>query len=46
MRDSGGGRRDGPLPNTRGRELLEWFESVPPDVCSALERGEALIEGI
>jgi predicted nuclease of predicted toxin-antitoxin system len=34
------------LPNTRRRELLEWFESVLPDVLSALERGEALIEVI
>lgn len=34
------------LPNTRRRELLARFESVLPDVLSALERGEALIEVI
>ena len=31
---------------TRRRELLARFESVLPDVLSALERGEALIEVI
>jgi len=34
------------LPNTRRRELLTRFESVLPDILSALERGEALIEVI
>ena len=34
------------LPNTRRRELLARFESVLPDILSALERGEALIEVI
>ena len=34
------------LPNTRRRELLAWFETVLPDVLSALERGETLIEVI
>jgi predicted nuclease of predicted toxin-antitoxin system len=28
------------LPNTRRRELLTWFETVLPDVLSALERGD------
>lgn len=32
------------LPNTRRRELLAWFETVLPDLVSALERGETLIE--
>jgi len=32
------------LPNTRGRGLLAWFESVLPDVGAALERGETLID--
>jgi predicted nuclease of predicted toxin-antitoxin system len=32
------------LPNTRRRDLLAWFERVLPDVLSALERGETLIE--
>ncbi len=32
------------LPNTRRRELLAWFEAVLPDILSALERGEVLIE--
>jgi predicted nuclease of predicted toxin-antitoxin system len=32
------------LPNTRRRELLAWFETALPDVLSALERGESLIE--
>jgi hypothetical protein len=34
------------MPNTRRRELLTRFESVLPDILSALERGEALIEVI
>lgn len=34
------------LPNTRRRELLARFESVLPDILSALERGEGLIEVI
>jgi predicted nuclease of predicted toxin-antitoxin system len=34
------------LPNTRRRELLARFASVLPDVLSALERGETLIEVI
>jgi predicted nuclease of predicted toxin-antitoxin system len=34
------------LPNTRRRELLAWFEAVLPDVLSAVERGETLIEVI
>jgi predicted nuclease of predicted toxin-antitoxin system len=32
------------LPNTRSRELLSWFETTLPDILSALERGETLIE--
>ncbi len=32
------------LPNTRRRELLEWFETVLPQILVALERGETLIE--
>lgn len=32
------------LPNTRRRELLSWFETMLPDILSALERGETLIE--
>jgi predicted nuclease of predicted toxin-antitoxin system len=34
------------LPNTRRRELLSRFETVLPDVLSALERGETLVEVI
>jgi predicted nuclease of predicted toxin-antitoxin system len=34
------------LPNTRRRELLARFDSVLPDILSALERGEGLIEVI
>ncbi len=34
------------LPNTRRRELLARLESVMPDILSALERGETLIEVI
>lgn len=32
------------LPNTRRRDLLVWFEAVPPDVLTALARGDTLIE--
>jgi predicted nuclease of predicted toxin-antitoxin system len=32
------------LPNTRRRELLLRFETALPDILSALERGETLIE--
>jgi predicted nuclease of predicted toxin-antitoxin system len=32
------------LPNTRRRDLLAWFATVLPDILSALERGETLIE--
>jgi predicted nuclease of predicted toxin-antitoxin system len=34
------------LPNSRRRELLSWFEAILPDVLSALQRGETLIEVI
>jgi predicted nuclease of predicted toxin-antitoxin system len=34
------------LPNTRSRELFAWFETVLPDILSAMERGETLIEVI
>jgi len=34
------------LPNTRRRDLMLWFEVILPDVLSALERGETLIEVI
>ena len=34
------------LPNTRRRDLLAWFETILPDVVSALERGETLVEVI
>ena len=34
------------LPNVRRRSLLTWFEKAPPDILSALERGETLIEFI
>lgn len=34
------------LPNSRRRDLLAWFEAILPDVLSALERGETLIEVI
>jgi predicted nuclease of predicted toxin-antitoxin system len=34
------------LPNTRRRALLAWFETVLPQILSALERGETLIEVI
>jgi predicted nuclease of predicted toxin-antitoxin system len=32
------------LPNTRKRELLDWFSRALPKVLEALERGETLIE--
>ncbi len=32
------------LPNTRRRDLLAWFETVLPDMLSAIDRGETLIE--
>ncbi len=32
------------IPNTRRRELLAWFDAALPNVLSALERGESLIE--
>ena len=32
------------LPNTRRQDLLVWFEKMLPDILSALERGETLIE--
>jgi predicted nuclease of predicted toxin-antitoxin system len=32
------------LPNTRRRESLDRFETILPDVLTALERGETLIE--
>lgn len=32
------------LPNVRRRSLLTWFEKALPDILSALERGETLIE--
>lgn len=32
------------LPNTRRRDLLAWFEAVLPDIVSALERGETVVE--
>lgn len=34
------------LPNTRRRELLAWFGAALPQVLSALERGETLIEAV
>lgn len=34
------------LPNTRRQALLAWFETVLPDVITALERGETLAEVI
>ena len=34
------------LPNTRRRDLLAWFETILPDILSALERGETLVEVI
>jgi len=32
------------LPNTRRRDLLAWFETVLPNVVTALAHGETLIE--
>jgi predicted nuclease of predicted toxin-antitoxin system len=32
------------LPNVRRRGLLAWCEKALPDILSALERGETLIE--
>jgi hypothetical protein len=32
------------LPNTRRRVLLSRFETALPDILSALERGETLVE--
>ncbi len=32
------------VPNTRRRDLLAWFGTVLPDIVSALERGETMIE--
>lgn len=32
------------LPNTRRRELIAWFDAVLPQIISALERGETLVE--
>jgi predicted nuclease of predicted toxin-antitoxin system len=32
------------LPNTRRRDLLDWFEKVIPEILAALERGETLVE--
>lgn len=32
------------LPNTRRRDLLAWFEIVLPDILSALDRGETMVE--
>jgi predicted nuclease of predicted toxin-antitoxin system len=32
------------LPNVRRRNLLAWFEKALPDILSALESGETLIE--
>lgn len=34
------------LPNTRRRDLLAWFETTLPQIVSALERGETLVEMI
>jgi len=31
-------------PNTRRSALLAWFETVLPEILSALKRGETLIE--
>lgn len=31
-------------PNTRRRPLLAWFDRVLPEILSALDRGETLIE--
>lgn len=32
------------LPNSRRRELLQWFEIMLPQMISALERGDHLVE--
>jgi len=32
------------LPNSRKRELLDWFEQMLPEILAALERGESLVE--
>jgi predicted nuclease of predicted toxin-antitoxin system len=32
------------LPNTRRRDLLDWFETMIPQILAALERGETLVE--
>lgn len=32
------------LPNTRRRDLLVWFETIWPDVLTALARGDTLVE--
>ena len=32
------------LPNVRRRTLLAWFETTLPEILTALERGETLIE--
>lgn len=32
------------LPNTRRRDLLVWFETILPDVLTALARGDTLVE--
>jgi predicted nuclease of predicted toxin-antitoxin system len=34
------------LPNTRRQDLLEWFETMMPQIMAALERGETLVEVI
>lgn len=32
------------LPNSRRRDLLNWFELVFPGILNALDRGETIIE--
>jgi predicted nuclease of predicted toxin-antitoxin system len=32
------------LPNTRRRDLLAWFETLLPDILTALARGDTLVE--
>jgi len=34
------------LPNSRRRDLLDWFEKALPDILNALEHGETLVEVI
>lgn len=34
------------LPNSRCRDLLDWFGQVLPDVIDALDRGETIVEVI